>query len=448
MNDNSPDVAIGWKAPRSRTRSHTRIRDFAPPLVTIFFLVAALLLFGASQPMAALTMSTFLVASAIGAVITAGPKHVTIGMAVVGALIWAFAMLGWAGPLDRAAPDLAVLFAAGAVWTVGYICARRRGALDIAWAGLVWGAFVYCAWMFFAHVALAMSNQGGSIADSFRTPADASLLFGFLAIIGSTRVLHVVKQMDAEALARAEMIGRLANDALGGLLLTGFAFTCLMLAGSQVGIILAGSVMILHAWWDTRAISRRDHRGVIIKIASKITPIAALALLAWGVALGWLHDESVAAGAGLGAELPRVQRAEAYLYAFLDAPVFGHGLGSADSVGAAATDLHNARAMLAPGGAQNVFLHWLVEAGAAGLALMLAILGAMHLRIVTAMTHRGAVRTFLRLAVAAGLLLLLHGVTDNSLDLPGVTWLYALLLGAACGVATMKSSKRAADKPI
>jgi hypothetical protein len=104
--------------------------------------------------------------------------------------------------------------------------------------------------------------------------------------------------------------------------------------------------------------------------------------------------------------------------------------------------------MLAPGGAQNVALHWLVEVGAVGLAAVLIILAAMHVRIVTAMTHRGAVRTFLRLAIAASLLLLLHGVTDNSLDLPGVTWLYALLLGAACGVATMKSSQRSANKPI
>jgi hypothetical protein len=450
MNDNTPDVAVGWSAPRSRSRSHsTRLRDYLPPLIGVAFVLASLALFGAGQPMAALTLSAFLIATAIGAAITAGPRHVTFGMAVVGGLIWVFALTGWAGNLERAAPDLAVLVAAGAVWTVGYICARRRGALDIAWAGLVWGAFVYCAWMFFSHIAMTMSNQGqGSIADAFTSPTDASLLFGFLALVGSTRVLHVVKQMDAEALARAEMIGRLLSDALGGLLLMGFALTCLVLAGSQVGVLIASAVILLHAWWDMRAISAREHRGLVIKIASRIAPFAAIGLAIWGIGLGWVRDESVAPGVGLGSELPRIQRFTAYIGAFLQQPVFGHGLGSIGVVGAEATTLQNAKAMLAPGGAQNFLAHWLAEAGIAGFMVLVAVLGAMHLKIVTAMAQRGAVRTFLRIAIAASLLLVLHGATDSSLDLPGVTWLYALLLGAACGVATMKSSRRSADKPI
>jgi hypothetical protein len=450
MNDKTPDVAVGWSAPRSRSHSHTtRVRDFLPPLVAVFFVLASLALFGAGEPMAALTLSGFLIATAIVTAFLAGPRHVTLGMGVVGGLIWNFAATGWAGPLDRAAPDLAVLMAAGAVWAVGYICARRRGALDIAWAGLVWGAFVYCAWMFFSHIAASMANQGSdSMRDAFASPTDASLLFGFLALIGSTRVLHVVKQMDAEALARAEMIGRLLSDAVGGLLLTGFAVTCLVLAGSQAGALLASAVILLHAWWDTRAISTRDHRGLVIKIASRFAPFMAIGLAVWGVALGWLHDETVAPGVGFGPDLPRVQRFGAYIGAFLQQPVFGHGLGSANVVGAEATTLQNAKAMLAPGDAQNVLAHWLVEAGIAGFMAMIAVLGAMHLKIVTAMGHRGAVRTFLRIAVAASLLLVLHGATDSSLDLPGVTWLYALLLGAACGVATTRSSRRSADKPI
>jgi O-antigen ligase len=410
----------------------------------------ALVLYGASQPMAAMAISVCLIVSALASVLTAGPRHVTLGMAVCGGAIWAFGVTGWAGPLERAMPDLAALFAAGCVWTVGYVCARRRGALDIVWSALVWSALAYCAWMFFSHVAVLMSDTSGTsaIAESFESPASAAVLFGLLALIGSTRVLHVVKQMDAEALARSEMIGRLLSDALGGILLAGFALTCLVLAGSQVGVILTSAVILFHAWWDTRAISTRDHRGFIIKILSRLAPLVALGLGAWGVGLSWLHDESIAAGVGVGAELPRLQRLEAYLGAFMHQPVFGHGLGSIDTVGAEATTLANAKAMLAPGGAQNIFVHWLAEAGIVGLAAILAVLGAMHLRIITAMSQRGAVRTFLRMAIMASLLLLLHGVSDSSLGLPGVTWLYALLLGAACGVATTRTKQRSANKPI
>ena len=60
----------------------------------------------------------------------------------------------------------------------------------------------------------------------------------------------------------------------------------------------------------------------------------------------------------------------------------------------------------------------------------------MHARIFGALGSRRMPRTFLRLAVAASALLLLHGVTDSSLDLPSIVWTYALLLGAACGIAS------------
>ena len=39
-------------------------------------------------------------------------------------------------------------------------------------------------------------------------------------------------------------------------------------------------------------------------------------------------------------------------------------------------------------------------------------------------------------------LTLLHGVSDSSLGLPSAAWLYALLLGAASGIATLKRSGR------
>jgi O-antigen ligase len=87
-------------------------------------------------------------------------------------------------------------------------------------------------------------------------------------------------------------------------------------------------------------------------------------------------------------------------------------------------------------------MHWLVEAGILGLGMILLFIGAMHVGIVCSLVHRNAPRSFPRLAIAAGVFLLLHGVSDFSLDLPSVAWLYALLLGVACGVATTKSSRR------
>jgi O-antigen ligase len=443
MNETVAAAGTGWGSSRAMPRARIRRRDVIPPLLSILFLTFAHLLFGATQPMSAFAISICLIATAMAAIFAAGPRHFTLGMLVGAGALWAFALTGAAGKLDRAAPELAVLFAAGAMWTLGYISARKRGVLDIVWAGLVWSSFTYCAIMFFSQMGGVMSaSQGNAMADAFESPASASTLFGLFTLIGSARVLHVVKQMDAEALARSEMIDRLMRDALGGMLLLVFAVTCLGLSGSRVGILLTTSVLLIHMWWDTRAITNRSHRGAIFRIGSRLAPLFAFGFAVLGIGLAWWRDESVAAGVGLSDTLPHVQRTMAYVGAWMQSPVFGHGLGSIDIVGDSAMTLENAKAMLSPGDARNVFVHWLVEAGVVGLAAILVFIGAMHVRIVGALSQRKAPRTFARLAIAAGLLLMLHGVSDSSLDLPNVVWLYALLLGAACGVATARSSSK------
>jgi O-antigen ligase len=445
MNETSAETATGWSSSRSTSRPRIRRRDVIPPLIAVLFLTFAHVLFGATQPMTALVLSAGLIAAAIASVFAAGSRHITFGMIAGVAVLWAFALTGAAGKLDRAAADLAVLFAAGAMWTIGYISARKRGATDIVWAGLVWSSFTYCAWMFFDQMGGVLSgSEASAITDGFESPASASIIFGLLTLVGSARVLHVVKQMDAEALARSEMIDRLMRDALGGMLLLVFAVACLGLSGSRVGILLTTAVLLGHIWWDTRAITSRSHRGAIIRFARRLAPLAAMAFAVGGVGLAWLRDESIAPGLSLSDTLPHIQRMQAYVSAWAESPLFGYGLGSADVVGDRAMTLANAKAMLAPGDVQNLFVHWLVEGGVVGFAAILLFIGAMHVRIVASIGRRRAPRTFTRLAIAAGALMLLHGVSDSALDLPGVVWLYALLLGAAAGVATTKSSSQSA----
>jgi O-antigen ligase len=382
-------------------------------------------------------MAVAITVIAVIAVFFAGPRHVSTGMLAGAVAIGLYGLVGLAGPLSRAAPDLAVLFASGALWTVGYIAARRRSALEAAWATLLWGAVAYCAWMFAVDVSASMSsNSASGIEDAFTTPATASVLFGLFAVIGLSRVLHVIKQMDAEALPHSAMFDRVVRDGLSGILLLVFSITCLTIANSRPGMIMTTAVLVALAWWDTLSISTREHRGILLRLGALVAPVIALGLAAWGVGLAWISDETIAPGIGLSDTLPNVQRITAYMGAWMEQPAIGHGLGSIDAVGNRTTTLLNAKAMLAPGDTHNVLVSWLVETGIIGLALLVLALGAMHARIFAALTSRKTPRTFLRLGVMAGVLMFLHGVSDSSLDLPSATWLYALLLGAACGVAT------------
>lgn len=435
MNDIPAQAAMGWDKRRraSQDLPRTRLRDVLPAIAAALAITLANLAFGAVQPIAALTLSAGITVIAIASLAVAGPRGMTPGMLVGAAVIVIAAISGLAGPLDRASASLAVLFAAGGMWTIGYLAAGRRTALSAGWSTLVWTSAAYCAWMFIGSASAGAGNR--LIADAFETPANASVVFGLLAILGLGRILHVLKQVDADALLGLRLVDRLLRDALGGFLLLGFALACLLMARSLPGVLMALGVMLGHLWWDTFSIMSRPHRGRIARIAVIVAPIIACALVISGVTDGWLHDETVAPGIGLSDALPNLQRFDAYSSLWLQDPLTGHGLGSVGIAGATAQTLDNAKAMLAPGGAHNVFLSWLVETGLVGLTLLLLALAAAHFRIMTTLNSRRAPRTFTRMAFAASGLLLLHGVTDSSLNLPLVTWLYALLLGIACGVA-------------
>lgn len=440
-------AALGSGGARSSadSRKRTRLRDILPALAAAIVLTLAHFAYGAVQSVAAVAISALLSAIAVVMILAAGPKHVTPGMLIGAALIALVGLTGLTGPLHQAGAPLAVLFAAGALWSVGYIAARHRSGLDVIWTVLIWGSIAYCIWMFASDIATS-SSQGLAIEDAFETPANASILFGLMAMIGMARVLHVVKQMYTEGLPGTHMVDRLMREGLGGLLLVALSLTCLSMIGSIAGLIITAAVLTGHMWWDLLAIFTRNGAGLPARLAAFVLPFAALALAAWGIGYVWIIDETIAPGIGQSELLPNLQRIEAYMAAWAQSPALGHGLGSIDAITAQQQTLENAKAMLAPGQAHNVFVTWLVETGLTGLALLVLAVGAMHARIIGALGSRRIPRTFLRLALAASALMLMHGVTDSSLDLPSAVWTYALILGAACGVASSgKSSERKSD---
>jgi O-antigen ligase len=408
-------------------RKRARRRDIVVIALAAVSVLAGHMLFGASEPKSEFFVSGCLILSAICAVAVAGPRHVHWLMAALGVVVLIYGASGMAGSLDYAMPHLAGLFAAGAACVIGYVAARRRTDIRILLVALVWSSLVFCVWYFFNKVST------GTILDA-TTAKPESLLFGLLALVGQARVLHVVKTMDAEALSRSEMIERLLRDGLGGLMLAGFAVTCLLLTGYRTGALLTAAVLLFHAWWDMRGILRRDHRSIWLRWLSAATPVIALALAALGGVLAFLVDYSAARPLDTD-RLLHVERLSAYFEAWLDNPVLGYGLGSIDSVRDKVMTLWNADALMADGGPQNFLLHQLVETGLIGTLALLVFIGGMHTRILVGVKDIRAPRTMLRLATCSTLLLAVYGLFVSSLDVPSVSWLYAMLLGAACGVA-------------
>lgn len=439
----STHASTGWGSSRSEgaLEERTRLRDVLPPIAAALLIAIANLAYGAVQPAASLPLSAMAVCIAIAAIAVAGQRAVTLGMLAGAVVLTLVAATGIAGPLHRAGPQLATLFAAGAMWIIGYLAARRGRTLDFLWTAIIWSAIAWCVWVFFAYVSTTRGGFAPKLVDAFETPANGALVFGLLAIVGMGRTLHLLKQSDAEALAPPQILDRVLREGVGGLLLLTVSLTCLVLLGSRPGIMFVGGVLLGYAWWDTLSITRRARFGLTVRLLVIAAPFVAIALAGWGVVTGWLVDETVPAGLGSSEFPPNIQRMEAYMASWLESPVLGHGLGSLPAESARFQTLDNAKAMLAPGGAHNVFLSWTVETGLIGLALLVWTTLVTHLRIGQALASRRTTRSVPRMAVAAGALMLLHGVTDSSLNVPAVAWLYALLVGAACGLAP--SARRA-----
>lgn len=437
----SRKAGAGWRIPHGGQDGfdQARLREILPPAAAVLLIALANLAFGAAAPAASLPLSAAILLLAVAALAVAGPAAVSPIMLIGAGVLALAALSGLAGPLHRAGPQLATLLAAGGMWVIGHLAARRRGALEAMWSTLIWSSVAWCAWMFFAYVSTTRGEADASLTDAFETPANGALTFGLLAIVGLGRVTRILKQADAEALAVPQAADRLLRAGVGGLLLLAASLTCLVLLGSVPGILFAAAVLLAHAWWDLLPIIGRARYGVIVRAGVIAAPVVALALAAAGVVVGWTSDETVAPGLGQSEIPPVMQRVAAYGASWMDSPLVGHGLGSLEAEGARRQTLENAKAMLAPGGAHNVLLAWAVETGLVGLALLLAALAAVHVRILRAVIARRGPRAFAHMALAAGGLMLLHGITDSSLDLPAAVWLYALLAGSAYRLASAGS---------
>ena len=129
--------------------------------------------------------------------------------------------------------------------------------------------------------------------------------------------------------------------------------------------------------------------------------------------------------------------------AFLASPWFGYGIGSFDEVNKLLQNAINYPVLWNIRAAHNVYLQWLEEAGIAGAVPMFACLGLILARIALATQSRRRMTTWLRGVVALSLVVMIHGWSDFSLEIPALAMLWSLLLG--CGYAISISHKSKAD---
>jgi len=121
--------------------------------------------------------------------------------------------------------------------------------------------------------------------------------------------------------------------------------------------------------------------------------------------------------------------------AFLDAPLWGSGLGSFTDVNSYLMSAETYEELWSIRATHNVYLQWLQEAGLIGSAPMFGlVIMAAALRAGT--LSRGS--WALRALVAANVVVLVHGLTDFALQVPSIAAMWALLLGVQFGFGQVR----------
>jgi O-antigen ligase len=155
--------------------------------------------------------------------------------------------------------------------------------------------------------------------------------------------------------------------------------------------------------------------------------VAAVVVLLLALNGNQLFLDRFAAAAEAGGD--RAVLVQTHWQAFLRSPLTGYGLGSFPELNNQVMTPQTFPALAATTQLHNVYLQWLVEAGLLGALPMFAAVALVLWTAGRRGLQRRSGRTLVAGLLAADVVVLLHGLTDFSLQIPSIAALWALLLG-------------------
>lgn len=437
--------------PSSSRRSQIGWRGTALLAAAVAPLYGAHLLFGANQPMAAQALTALcglilLVGLAFPRLRQALPQlkglwpvaglfaltiilaAVTLGSGPAGAAhpIWEWAGLPPAITVNRSATLLAMsqLLGLAALFLLGAMAGSQR-----AW-GVRLGSVILVGGAIWAAIALVVFLSGaqigvpGRLAGGFLSANSAATMLGVLTVMATGWLLRALRE--SRELAGPDRWSKLAL-AIAPLALLVFA---LILTGSRMGTLATLAGVLTLGVWQAFAEPGRSWRT--LGVAAGVTLIAA-------VVVGLGNDLVLRRVAALDQDVDiRSVIFAVHWRAFLDAPLWGSGLGTFTDVNSYLMSAETYRELWSIRATHNVYLQWLQEAGLIGSAPMFGLIGFV---IVAAALRAGTLSRggwALRALVAANVVVLVHGLTDYALQVPSIAALWALLLGVQFGFGQVR----------
>jgi O-antigen ligase len=342
--------------------------------------------------------------------------------------VWAYVGAGpGASTIDKSATTieiiklvgLACFFLLGAA--TGARDERARTAIQLTlWVGVAFGI-----WAFIGSVSgLVVQTQGHRLEGHFLNPNTAGTFFAVLLMLALAELLRRLKTRRREA-------------EISGLVLFAAApltfLVCLLdtaSRGAMLAFLGAGVVFIL---LQMAAGVLKPSRALLALLAGVVLLLAVL----W-FAGDQLVDRFFQTGE---ASIVRTAIWKLHWGEFLKSPLFGYGLGSAETVNktllSASTYpvLWNIKAIL------NLYVQWLEEAGIVGAAPMFLCVAVLIGQTVRGALKRTRMVRLLTALLAVDAIFILHGTTDFGLEVPSMAALWAWLLGLQVSLA-QGSSRR------
>lgn len=361
------------------------------------------------------------------------PILVSFGVVVALGALSAAPILGWSLEPGLALVELtklcglACLFVSTALW----VNSRRRARLLFVLllrSGLPYLAIVLTLY------ALAPGELYGEakftaqsrFTASFISANTAGTLCACLVLMAAALILRRLQKPTKPNLRPVDRWRDYVQKGWPDALALALATTGLLLTGSRTAFLLCLALLI-----GLLAYGLRDAGTGRRKLKLWLGAIALLGVLVVGANIGGLGERfaRVATDAPLRGELLRI-----HWYAYVKAPWLGYGAGAFEPINRAAVSAENIELLPTVGAVHNLYLQWLEQAGAFGAGAM-AVCLALVLRAIMIGFRRRWARRWTALVLATSALFLLHGFTDYALEIPSMSAMFTMLLGAGFGVA-------------
>lgn len=325
----------------------------------------------------------------------------------------------------RAIEGLAALSGPVAAYAVGALVSKSREDRDLIGqillaGGLIWSLVAFA--LFFRSLAEAGPRLAAGVgANGACTTAGTFAVLALSDILRNRdrrlRRASIAKSRIAlpgtDLLVRAPLGVAVLVLSLAAALLTqsrgGLTSTC-------VGLVVT---FVLYA--------KTGHQGA----RHRLTPIAAALVLGGFLVLAAAQIAIGRVGGTLGEDFAtRLQLMQVHAHAFLDQPLFGHGLNSFHEINAHYSAPVSWLSTRTVGAAHNVYIQWLEETGLIGGALMTLIVAPLLWRASRALANSSSARAWAAGALGVAAVCGLHGLVDFGLEIPAVAALFAFALGA------------------